>query len=409
MPLTLRVTKRSLNVFITRRIFLTGAAATVTACALATEPAAQSSAAEDALVASASAADVALDQALTRFVQYPDGPPGAVALVQRGNQKVLHRAGTANLANKAPIQGGDSMRLASVSKAFSGAVALSVAADGLLSLGDTIGKWLPFLPRAWSKVTLQELLNHTSGVPDFSTTEAFSEALLKSPLKAPPPPVLLSYAGSSLNFVPGSKYMYSNSDNIIVGLMVEAATGKPYESELRERVFGPLGLRRTSLPRGAGMPAPLIHGYAVAPPESPEDVTEVIAAGWSWASGGIVSTPDDANTFIRSYARGATTNSSLHKAQFVFRPGSSEPPGPGQNSAGLAIFRYQTKYGTVYGHTGNTPGYTQFLAASKDGMRSTVVAVNSQITPTMHPERFVDLRQIYTLAVGAALASACAR
>src|ERR1700751_5795534 len=50
---------------------------------------------------------------------------------------------------------------------FSGAVALSVAADGLLSLGDTIGKWLPFLPRAWSKVTLQELLNHTSGVPDF--------------------------------------------------------------------------------------------------------------------------------------------------------------------------------------------------------------------------------------------------
>src|ERR1700751_5795533 len=104
MPLTLRVTEGLLKVFKTRRIFLTGAAATVAACALATEPAAQSSAAGDALVASASAADAALDQALTRFVQYPDGPPGAVALVQRGNQKVLHRAGTAKLANKAPIQ-----------------------------------------------------------------------------------------------------------------------------------------------------------------------------------------------------------------------------------------------------------------------------------------------------------------
>jgi D-alanyl-D-alanine carboxypeptidase len=391
------------NVAVTRRIFLTGTAATVAAGALATVSAAQSSA--DALVASAGEADVALDWALTRLIQHPDGPPGAVVLVQRGNQKVLHRAGTANLADKAPILAADSMRLASVAKAFSGAVALSVASDDVLSLSDTIGKWLPGLPRAWSKVTLRELLNHTSGIPDFSKTEAFKKALLKSLLKAPPPRALLSYAETLLKFSPGSKYEYSNSDNIIVGLMVEAATGKSYESELRHRVFGPLGLLRTSLPRDAAVPAPLIHGYDVAPPQPPEDATHLIAAGWSWASGGIVSTPDDANAFIRAFARGATTSSPLHKAQFVFRNGSSEPPGPGQNSTGLAIFRYQTKCGTVYGHTGNTLGYTQFVAASGDGMRSTVVSVNSQITQTSHPERFADLRQIYTLAVSAALAS----
>ncbi len=88
----------------------------------------------------------------------------------------------------------------------------------------------------------------------------------------------------------------------------------------------------------------------------------------------------------------------------LFRPGSSEPPGPGQNSAGLAIFRYRTKYGTVYGHTGNTLGYTQFVAASKDGMRSAVVSVNAQVTPASHPPRFTDLREVYALAVAAALA-----
>jgi D-alanyl-D-alanine carboxypeptidase len=152
------------------------------------------------------------------------------------------------------------------------------------------------------------------------------------------------------------------------------------------------------------VPAPLIHGYDVARPKSAEDVTGVIAAGWSWASGGIVSTPDDANTFIRAYACGATTSAPLHREQFVFRAGNSEPPGPGQNSAGLAIFRYQTEDGTVYGHTGNTLGYTQFVAASGNGMRSTVVSVNAQITPAMHPARYADLRQIYKLAVGAALA-----
>ena len=59
-----------------------------------------------------------------------------------------------------------------MAKAFSGAVALSAAADGALALTDTVGKWLPTLPRAWSTVTLQEVLNHTSGIPDFSQAEA---------------------------------------------------------------------------------------------------------------------------------------------------------------------------------------------------------------------------------------------
>jgi D-alanyl-D-alanine carboxypeptidase len=298
----------------------------------------------------------------------------------------------------------DSMRLASVAKAFSGAVALSLVAGGVLSLSDTVGKWLPGLPPAWSKVTLRELLNHTSGIPDFSKTVAFARALGKSPLKAPRPRALLSFAGKRLNFTPGSEYGYSNSDNIIVGLMVEAAAGKSYVRELRERVFMPLRLAGTSLPRGAGLPVPVVHGYDVAPPHAPVDVTHLFAAGWAWASGGIVSTPGDANAFVRGYVRGATMNSSARRAQFTFRPGNSEPPGPGRNSAGLAIFRYQTRCGTVYGHTGNTAGYTQFVAASKNGRRSVVVSVNSQLTPSIHPGRFRELRQIYTLAVCAALA-----
>ena len=72
--------------------------------------------------------------------------------------------------------------------------------------------------------------------------------------------------------------------------------------------------------------------------------------------------------------------------------------------AGLALFRYETRCGTVYGHTGNTAGYTQFIAASEDGSRSVTVSVNAQITPTIHSERFPELRRIYELGVCAALA-----
>lgn len=356
-----------------------------------------------ASVGAGRSSDAALERALVRLVRHADGPPGIAVVVQRKGWEVFYRAGTADVADGAPMGESDSMRLASVAKAFSGAAALSLVADGTLSLGDTVGRRLKGLPRAWSRVTLRDLLNHTSGIPDFSQTEAFRKALLKSPLKAPPPRRLLSFAPKKLNFPPGSEYEYSNSDNIVVGLMVEASTGKSYVDELRQRVLSPLRLAGTSLPRGADLPAPFVHGYDVAPAQEPVDVTHLFAAGWAWASGGIVSTPRDANAFIRAYVRGATTNPSTRRAQFMFRPGNSGPPGPGENSAGLAIYRYQTRCGTVYGHTGNTAGYTQFIAASKDGSRSVVVSVNAQITPTSHPDRFGELRQIYTLAVCAAL------
>lgn len=355
-------------------------------------------------VSAARAADAALDRALVRLVRHSDGPPGIVVVVQRGGRAVLHRAGTANTATGAPIRAFDSMRLASVSKAFSGAVALSLVAHGILTLGATVGQVLPGLPKTWSRVTLRELMQHTSGIRDYTSTDAFKDALLASLKKAPPPRVLVSFAPRRLRFRPGSRYHYSNTDNILVGLMVAAATGKSYPRELRQRVFAPLALRRTRLPRGVALPAPYVHGYQVAPPGPPDDVSHFFAAGWAWASGGIVSTPRDANAFIRAYARGATTSPAVRRAQFTFRPGSSDPPGPGVNSAGLSIFRYQTRCGTVYGHTGSIFGYTQFIAASKNGSRSVVVSINAQIGPKDHPARFRELRRIDTLAVCAALA-----
>jgi D-alanyl-D-alanine carboxypeptidase len=209
---------------------------------------------------------------------------------------------------------------------------------------------------------------------------------------------------AELEFTPGTRFQYSNSDNIVIGLMIEAATGRSYEAELAKRVFTPMGLARTSLPSGERIAPPLVHGYEVRPPEPPDNISELFAAGWTWASGGILSTPFDADRFIRAYARGAGISAATRAAQLRFVPGSSEPPGPGQNAAGLAIFRYRTTCGTVYGHTGNTAGYTQFVAASRDGSRSTVVSVNAQITPSVNGPRFVELRHIYTLAVCAALA-----
>lgn len=355
--------------------------------------------------AGASSADAALDSAINQFVRSPDGPPLVAAVVDRGRGPVLHSAGTALLGTASTPSIDDQMRLASVSKAFSGAVALSLVRDGTLSLRDTIGRWLPTLPAAWRAVTLEQLLKHTSGIPDFSASKTFQQSVSASPLAAPAPAGLLTYVSQDpLMFKPGSRYHYSNSDNVIVGLIAQAATGRSYESLLQDRVVAPFGLTRTSLPTDVSLSPPIVHGYAVNEGEPTEDVTSSFAAGWAWASGGINASFGDTNRFIRAFVRGAETDLTTQKQQFHLVDGASSPPGPGTNRAGLAIFEYKTPCGTVYGHTGNTLGYTQFAAATRDGARSAVVSITTQISPKSDPTAFATLRRIDGLAVCATLA-----
>jgi D-alanyl-D-alanine carboxypeptidase len=352
--------------------------------------------------------DAALDRALEELVAMEGGPPGAIAVIQRGRHREVHSFGVRNIKSALPLRAGDHMRQASTSKAFSGAVALSLVSKGVLSLNDTIGERLPELPTSWHKITLRQLLQHTSGLPNFTTDQEFLTALQAGPKNPPPPEELLSFVEDDpLNFEPGKSYEYSNSDNIVVGLMVQAATGEPYEQQLQKQVLGPLGLMKTSLPRGANLRKPFIHGYDNDPSQNPpEDLSEVLASGWFWAAGGMVSTPSDFNAFVRGYVGSDLFDLETRARQRqVFEGGRSDPPGPGKNSAGLGIFRYETRCGTVWGHTGNYPGYTQFMAASPDGRRSVTVSVNEQLSTTQGPPGiFEALRRAEGKAVCAALA-----
>jgi D-alanyl-D-alanine carboxypeptidase len=342
-----------------------------------------------------------LQQAIDHLTDLPEGPPGAIVLVQRGSQLRVFRAGIANVRTGAPMQPWKHMRIASTAKAYSGGVALSLVDRGLLSLDDTIAELLPWAPEAWGEVTLGQALHHTSGIPDFSQSQAFFDHLLANLDDPVEPRELLGFvADEDLEFDPGTRYQYSNSDNVVAALMAAKVTGHRYERVLRDEVLRPLRLRDTTLPSGVEMPRPYIRGYDFDDQGDPEDVSELFAAGYAWASGGIVSTPLDQNRFIRGYVGRELFGASTRAEQFDFIPGgSSEPPGPGLNAAGLSIFRYRTRCGTVFGHTGNTAGYTQFFAASRDGRRSVVVAVNRQTTPDVRPDIFRELRRVYTLAV----------
>ncbi|MFJ8623544.1 serine hydrolase domain-containing protein [Kitasatospora sp. NPDC093550] len=349
--------------------------------------------------------DLALRAELQELVDRPDGPPGAIAVLRDGERVRVFRAGTAEVGTRRPPRLDDHMRLASAAKAFSGAVALRLVDCGLLGLDDTIARRLPALPAAWGAVTLRQLLQHTSGLPDYSDAPGFVEVILADPHHVFDSRHLLDYvADQDLEFTPGSRYQYSNSDNIAVALMAEAATGQRYEDLLASEVYQPLGLTQTSLPSGYRLPEPYLHGYAPQPPAAPEDVSTLFGASGAWASGGIVSTPRDFSVFAAGYAGGPLISDATRRQQRAFVEGASEPAGPGANRAGLAIFEYTTRCGVVYGHTGNTAGYTQLGAGTPDGRRSLTVSVTTQVNQRGNPDLLAHLRAVQEDFVCALLA-----
>jgi D-alanyl-D-alanine carboxypeptidase len=319
-----------------------------------------------------------LQRGLNRLVAAKEGPVGAILTLYRNGRTTVVSAGRANAARPGAPRLNDHMRIASVAKAFNGAVTLHLVQQRRLRLNQTIGKLLPGIPAKWSKVTVREMLNHTSGLPDYTMSDGFFEHVTTDPQGYVTPATVISWVRKKdLEFTPGSRYKYSNTDNIVVGLIDERVAHNSYGRLLSTIVFRPARLSQTTFPTLRLMlPRPFIHGYRVAAGKKPVDVTTSLSPSGAWASGAIVSTPANLGAFIRADLGGRFFGSAQRRQQMKFVPGSSSPPGPGVNSAGLALFRYRTRCGTVYGHTGNFPGYTQWVAATANGKRSVTTSLN---------------------------------
>jgi D-alanyl-D-alanine carboxypeptidase len=338
---------------------------------------------------------------LAGLVATKGGPPGAIATLYRGGQETVLSVGRADVTRPGRPLATDHMRIASVAKAFSAAVALHLVTERELSLDDTIGKWLPSLPPAWAAVTVSELLHHTSGLPDYTRSEGFKKQFKTDPQGFVSPETIIGWVrADGLEFLPGTRYEYSNTDNIVIGLIAQVAAGEPYGTLLSQIVFRPAGLTQTSFPSTLSIPNPFIHGYVVSPDGPPDDVSMLLSPSGAWASGAIISTPGELGRFIRNDLGLTFFGPAQQRQQLRFVPGESSPPGPGTNSAGLGIFRYRTRCGTVFGHTGSFPGYTQWVAATRDGTRSVTTTLNmSQPDATL----LARLRAVQTTAVCALL------
>ena len=305
-----------------------------------------------------------------------DGVPGAIGYARDGGTVTVAASGLADLATKTPIAVGDRVRVGSLTKTFVATVVLQLAAERLLSISDTVSRWLPGLVPGGAGITIRELLQHTSGIYSYTNDPGFLQALFSDPTRVWRPAELVRIAVAHPPvFPPGTSLAYSNTDYVLLGMIIQAATGHPVGQQLQARIFTPLGLRDTYLPyANPHLRTPYAHGYLLGQPGAtgPADAT-VVTPSWAGAAGGIVSTAADLARFYTALLSGKLLPAAQLQQMMTTIP---IPMGQGVGY-GLGVESVPLPCGTAWGHTGDFPGYFGNAFTTTGGSSQAVVLVNA--------------------------------
>jgi D-alanyl-D-alanine carboxypeptidase len=237
------------------------------------------------------------------------------------------------------------------------ALVLELAEDGVLSLDDRLARWLPAYPRA-ERITLRQLLNHTSGVPNMTESSAFQRAQLEHPFARWSPARTLSFARGA-DFEPGERWHYSNTNYILLGLVIEKATRSSAAEELQRRILDPLELESLQLQGREKVQGHWARAYADYDDDgerdpAPSGVTLVpspSAATAAWTAGAMVGDAGDLARWAKALFGGRVLEpDSLRQMRTVVSSGYGH--------YGLGIAKGSAPTGdAAWGHGGEIGGY----------------------------------------------------
>jgi D-alanyl-D-alanine carboxypeptidase len=318
-----------------------------------------------------------LQKALDRVVAA--GVPGAVLLVRDGSTTIRLASGYGSVAGKVPARPADRFRIGSVTKTFVSTVVLQLVGEGKLALDDTVEQVLPGKLRGGSGITVRQLLQQTSGLHDYLGDPKIFRPYLKGNLGfAWTTPKLLAVANAhKANSRPGATWEYSNTNYLVLGLIVEAVSGNSLATELKRRVFDRAGLRSTTFDTRPTIAGRHMHGYYRVG-KTFTDFSDLSPSA-AWAAGAIVATAEDVARFYRALLQGHLLRPDLLKAmQATVSMGSPN------EAYGLGFWRTKTMSlgpkplacGPVWGHNGDWIGYNTNAFNSPDGKRQFVLFVN---------------------------------
>jgi D-alanyl-D-alanine carboxypeptidase len=312
------------------------------------------------------------------------GVPGAVALAAGQDLSWEGAAGVADLDAGTPLTADHRFLIGSVTKTFVAAVVLQLVGEGALALDAEVG------PIA-EGVTLRQLLNHTSGLPEYyddfeSLIEPYRKDRGFKPNLTPQGALELVHAKPRL-FPPGEGWAYSGGNFLALGLIVEETTGGTLSEELRRRIIQPLGLDGTDLRDGEWARNALARGYLS--PENPvfpeagpglDDVTDVELFGWG--SGEMVSTVGDVARFLDALLSGELLTPEVRAAMLTTVSSDwEESDGYGLGIEGVSSLmgRAPSPCGSAWGHLGFAMGHTTIALSSESGDRQVVICANSLV------------------------------
>lgn len=296
---------------------------------------------------------------------------GSVVAVVKGSDTVLFKAyGKADVEWNVPMPVGAMFEIGSITKQFTAVTILQLRDEGKLSLDDDITKWLPDFDTRGNKVTLRNLLNHTSGIHDFTETREFP--VLVSNRVFPRDSAYALIKTYPFDFASGSAQLYSNSGFWLLGLVVEKASGMSYEDYVEKKIFEPLGMKRSTYCDSYANIERRAHGYRTRNGQIMRAPTSVHT--WGFAAGSLCSTAADMITWLKA----------LHGGKVLSPASYAELTTPGQLNE-WATLRYGMGLGVyrdfnglqLFEHGGINAGFwaqVNWYPASQTGI---VVLTNS--------------------------------
>ncbi|WP_258190937.1 serine hydrolase [Arthrobacter sp. PAMC25284] len=304
-----------------------------------------------------------------------EGATAVLIEVKVGREEWSHAAGVRSRKGGVRVELSDPVQVGGVTQTMVAVSVLKLVDEGRLALEDSVTRYLPELVellRPPGPISVRQLLGHTSAMPDFHARlleSAPPRQLLANPIN---PEQRLALAGT----VPWQRreppgFSYSRSDYVALGLLVERVRGAPLAEVLRADIVEPLGLRSTTMMGDSPAPANLVHGYTLVDGELVDVASSALQKGS--ASGGVLSSVGDINTFYDALLRGE-----------LLSPASlSEMKGRVDADYGLGLEQWYDACtnGFYYGHSGDVPGYGTIAISSADGNRQIAMSVTYPPSP----------------------------
>ena len=318
-----------------------------------------------------------LEDTLNRIMA-ENGIPGAIVYVEvPGEGKWEAALGLSDIEAEKAMDLAYKYRVGSITKTFTATVILQLTGEGLISLDDTLASFgiEPTMPGA-GEITVRMILNHTSGIFEYTADERFQELQQEDMLRKWAPSELIAFAADQeLYFPPGEGWHYSNTNFILQGMIVEQVTGNSLEDEIASRIAGELGLSVTSLPTQPEMSGEYSRGYLYARDLGDEqasdgdelaDVTNTFDPSWAWAAGAMISDLDDLEVWVKALVEGDLLSEGSQRERLTTVEAWQG------SDYGLGIAEYEG----FWGHPGDLPGFSSAMMYNPDSGAFIILTLN---------------------------------